>query len=103
EGGAVADGDDAEAGRQRLDAVAVAHPHLLLAARRPQPVKEPALAGHLDEGAAEFAVIRGSDDAAELRAHRLLAVADAEHRYPHLEDDLRRQRRRCLVDRGGTA
>ena len=33
----------------------------------------------VDLGAAEFAVVPGLDDAAELMRHRLLAVADAEH------------------------
>src|SRR5207245_9911223 len=77
EGRALADRDDPEARRQRLDAVAMAHPHLLLASPGPEIGEECAFARHLDEGAAELAMVRGGDRAAELRAHRLLAIADA--------------------------
>ena len=66
----------AKAGRQRIDLVAVAHPHLLARARRPQPLEQAALAGDVDKGAAEFLMVAERDPAAELGAHRLHAVAD---------------------------
>ena len=44
-------------------------------------------------GTAEFAVMAGLDLAAELLRHRLLAVADAEHRHAGVIDRRRRQRR----------
>ena len=40
----------------------------------------------IEEGAAEFAVVAALDLAAELHAHGLLAVADAEHRHAGVED-----------------
>ena len=93
EGGAVTDADDAKARRQTHDAVAVAHPHLLAITRLPQAIEQDAAARDLEEGAAELTVIGALHLAAELRAHRLLAVADAEHRHAQLEDDPRRARR----------
>ncbi len=41
------------------------------------------------------------DRAAELRRHRLLAVADAEHRHAGVEDRLRRARRYVFVSDAG--
>ena len=58
---------------------------------------------HLDVGAAELAVVAALDLAAELRRHRHLAVADAEHGHAGLEDDLRRARRALFVHRGRPA
>ena len=69
--------------------------------------QRPSNSGHvlldLDEGAAELAVVAALDLAAELDAHRLLAIADAEHRHAGLEDDLRRARAADLDGRGGAA
>ena len=47
--------------------------------------------GDLDLGAAELAVMAALDLAAELLRHRLLAVADAEHRHAGLVDGLSAQ------------
>src|SRR5439155_14732345 len=102
EGRALAGADDLEARRQLRHAVAMAHPDLLAVARAPQPVEQRAGAGDLDEGAAELAVGRGLDLAAELGAQGLLAVADAEQRDAEGEDDLRRARR-AGVEHGGRA
>src|SRR6185503_15901504 len=54
----------------------------------------------LDLGAAELAVVAALDLAAELLRHRLLAVADAEHRHAGLVDRLWRERRVLCVHRG---
>src|SRR5436305_8422936 len=53
----------------------------MMRALLPDPVEEGAIAGHFDFGAAEFGGVSALDLAAELRRHRLLAVADAEHRH----------------------
>ena len=73
--------DRAKSRRQTHHAVAMAHPDLLALALPPDPVGERRIVGHLDEGAAEFPVVRGLHLAAELLAHGLDAVADAEHRH----------------------
>ena len=77
EGRALAARHGAEAGGKAGDPVAVAHPDLLARAGRPDVLGYGALAGDIDEGAAEFAVLRGFDRAAELGRECLLAVADA--------------------------
>ena len=59
----------------------------------PQPVEQRAVVGDVDEGAAEFAVVARLDRAAQLGAHGLLAIADAQHRHAQLEHRLRRARR----------
>src|SRR5258708_18587214 len=100
EGCALAHRDGAEAGWQHLDAVSMAHPDLLAAAFGPEPLEQRAAVDDIDEGAAELAVIGGLDAAAELCAHRLLAVADAEHRNTELEHALWRLGRSRLVHRG---
>src|SRR4051794_20036039 len=82
--------DSVEAWRQRGDAVAVAHPHLTAFARLPHSVEKRAGRRHLEERSAELAMIGGLDLAAELRAHGLLAVADAEHRDTVPEEALGR-------------
>ena len=69
----------------------------------PDAVEQRAVLLDLEEGAAEFAVVPAFDLAAELDAHRLLAVADAEHRNAGLEDDLRRARAADLDGRGRAA
>lgn len=101
---AVADRDDTEAGGELGDAVAVAHPHLVAFADLPQSVEKDAGLGDGQEGAAEFAVAlavgaAGLDPAAELLAHHLLAVADAEDREAAVEDRLRRARAAVRGDR----
>ena len=82
-----------EALRQLGDAVAVAHPYRIALADLPDAVGQRGGFGHLDLGAAEFAMMAGFDLAAELVRHGLLAVADAEHRHAGLIDRHRRQRR----------
>ncbi len=54
-------------------------------------------------GAAEFAVMAALDLAAELRRHRLLAVADAEHRHAGVVDRFGRERRVLVEHRGRPA
>src|SRR5262249_25371205 len=77
--------DDAEALRNGGDAVAMAHPHLVAFALLPYALEERIVALDFQEGAAEFAMIGGFDLAAQLRADRLLAIADAEHGKAELE------------------
>ena len=102
---AVADRDDLEPRGEFGDLVAVAHPHLVPLADRPQPVEQGAILGHGQEGAAEFAaafaVAPPLDRAAELVAHHLLAVADAEDRQAAVEQGLRRARAALLGHAGG--
>ncbi len=85
--------DHVEARRERLDAVAVAHPHLVLLADAPQPVEQCRGREDIDIGAAEFLLVGRDDLAAQLLVQRLLAVADAEQRDAAVEHDLRRARR----------
>jgi hypothetical protein len=86
---AVAGRDDPETRSEGGDLVAVAHPHLVPLADRPQSVEQRAILGDGDEGAAELALplalVAGLDPSAELVAHHLLAVANAENRQPGLE------------------
>ncbi len=56
----------AEPGRDAVDAIAVAHPHLLARADRPDAVEQRAIGAHLDEGAAELPLIGRRDLAAQL-------------------------------------
>ena len=91
-------GDD-EARRHLGDAVAMAHPDLMLLAHAPGGIEQLACGLDLDIGAAEFAVVAALDLAAELGRHGHLAVADAEHRHAGIEDRLRRARRALLVHR----
>ena len=74
------------------DAVAMAHPDLMLFAHRPGGLEQVACRLDLDIGAAEFAVVAALDLAAELGGHGHLAVADAEHGNAGIEDFLRRAR-----------
>src|SRR5690606_20026665 len=103
EGRAGRGADDLEAGRQRRHAVAVAHPDLVPRARRPDAVEQRAVLLDFKEGAAELTVVAPFHLAAKLRAHGLLAVADAEHRNARLEDDVRRAGAADLDGRGGAA
>src|SRR5262249_32814552 len=68
----------------------------------PYPLEQRAVLDDLDLGTAEFAVMAALDLAAQLVRHRLLAVADAEHRNAGLVDFLGRERR-VLVEHGGGA
>ena len=96
-------GNDFEAIRDRGDAVAMAHPDLVAGADGPDAVENRAVLVDLDEGAAEFAVMAGFNLAAQLFAHGLLAVADAEHRQAAVEHDLWRPRRADVERRGRAA
>ncbi len=78
--------DHAEALRRLGHAVAVAHPHRIALALAPHPLEQRRILGHRHLGAAELAVVAALDRAAELLRHRLLAVADAEHRHAGLVD-----------------
>src|SRR6185437_5793315 len=84
-------------------AIAMAHPHLLARALLPKAREQRAILHDVEEGAAEFAMIRRRDLAAQLRAHRLLAIADAEHRHAELEHGIGGARGCILMHRGRTA
>jgi len=88
---------------QRGHPVAMAHPDLVPLAVRPDPLEQRAAAFDADEGAAELAVMAALDRAAELGAHGLLAIADAEDRHAGLEDRLRGARRTGVDGRGRPA
>jgi hypothetical protein len=75
----------AEALGQAHHPVAVAHPHLVTLALRPQPLGEAAGIGDLEKSAAELLMVRGLDLTAELGAERLLAIADAQNRHAEIE------------------
>jgi hypothetical protein len=95
--------DHAEALRQPGDAVAVAHPDRIALALAPHPFEQRRILGHRHLGAAELAVMAALDGAAKLLRHRLLAVADAEHRHARLVDAGGRQRRVLVEHRGRPA
>ena len=80
--------------RQSRDRIAVAHPHLLTRAHRPDPVEERTGLDDLEKRTPEFALGRGLDGTAKRRTHRLLAVADAEQRDAERVDAFIRAR--CL-------
>src|SRR5439155_2584663 len=92
-------GDGAESLRQFRDAVAVTHPHRVTLALAPDALEQGAVLDDLDLGAAELAVMAAFDLAAQLLRHRLLAVADAEHRNAG-PVDLFGSERRVLVEDG---
>jgi hypothetical protein len=83
EGRAAARRHHREPRRQHGDAVAMAHPHGLDGARRPDALGDGTVTGDGDLGAAELPRMAALDGAAEDRRHHLLAVADAEHRQAH--------------------
>ena len=76
-------GQHVEAGRRLGDAVAVAHPGLLLAA---QPLEEQPRLEHAERRLAELAEVGARHGAAEVERQALHAVADAEHRDAQIED-----------------
>ena len=97
-----------EARRQRVDAVAVAHPHVEHGAARAvgvvaQAVEQPARRADGDLRVAELAMIGRRDAATELLRHGLHAVADAEHRHAGLEHRRGRARRLGVGHRLGAA
>ena len=98
-----AGGDRAEAGRQRVDLVAMAHPYLCAAALGPQSVEQQAVVDDVDKGAAELLMLAQRDAAAQFVAHRLHAVADPQHRHAELERGRGRARRGAFGHRGRTA
>src|SRR3546814_7564320 len=61
-------------------------------ARLPDAVEQRGVFQHLDERAAELAMVGRRHFAAKLRDHRLLAIADAKHRQARIENALRRAR-----------
>src|SRR6202044_2005354 len=76
---------------------------LLAPALVPDALEQHAVIGQIDECAAELAMVRALHLAAQLVAHRLHAVADAEHRHAGLEHALRRTRRRAFRQAGRPA
>jgi hypothetical protein len=104
---AVADSDDVEARREGSDLVAVAHPHLVPFADGPKPVKQRTFLGDGNEGATElafpFALVARLDPSAQLVAHHLLPVTDAEDGKAGFEQLLRRPRAAFLRHAGGRA
>ena len=103
EGRAVRGRDHAEARRQRRRPCRRGSSRPARARRLEHAVEQGAAVDHVDERAAELAVMADLDLAAELRADGLLAVADAEHRHAQLEHRVRRARRRGLGGRGRAA
>ena len=93
-------GDGLEARGNGGDAVTMAHPHLVALARLPHAVEQRVRLFHLDEGLAEFAVVGRLDLAAQLGAHCLLAIADAENRKAAGEHPVRRPGAATLMHRG---
>ena len=80
--------DDAEARRQAGNAVAVAHPHLLAGAGRPNAMKQRTVIRDIHHRGAELVVVADADLATQLRAHDLLPVTDAEHGQAGIEHHL---------------
>jgi hypothetical protein len=70
---------------QRGDPVAVAHPDLVALEPSVQTPSKSGLSFSISTSAAEFAVMAALDLAAELGAHGLFAVADAENRHAGIE------------------
>ena len=85
------------------DPVAVAHPHRILFALAPHAFEQWRVLGDRHFGATEFAMMPALDLATELVRHRLLAVADAEHRHARFIDRFRRERRILIENRRGPA
>ena len=87
---------DREAVGRLGDAVEVAHPHVVF--RRGIVGQEQRRTGAGHAGAAVFALHAPPDDAAELLADQLGAVADAEHRHAEVVDRRIERRRSFDVD-----
>ena len=81
-----AGGDRAKTRGKLCHLVAVAHPHLMVFAFAPQPVKQRAAIRNADECTAEFTGITEQHFAAQLVHQRLLAIADAEYRQAAVQD-----------------
>ena len=97
-----------EAGRQRGNLVAVAHPDLqhavaLDGAEVLDAFEQLRVAMRAHLGVAELAVVGGLDPAALLHRHREHAVADAQNRHPQVPHRLRRAQLVLLVGRGVAA
>ncbi len=101
-------GDRLEPGRQPDDFVAVTHPDV----EQPMPFavepvldafEQPRVAPRANLGVAELAHRRALDRPAELRGHRLHAVADPKHRHAKIPDHPGRPRCGRVVDRGRAA
>ena len=103
EGRGVAAGDRDEALGDRHDPVAVAHPDGRALAGIEDAREQRRGAVEADLGAAVLALRGGLDPAAELGAHGLLAVADAEHGHAQLEHGRWCPGAQGLVGRGGAA
>ncbi len=90
------------------DLVAVAHPDLQHAVAHWRgvvlyAVEQLRMAMRPHIGMAEFALVAGSDDAAELHRHREHAVADAQHRNTEFEHQLGRAQLVFLIGTGMAA
>src|SRR6516165_2174576 len=99
----LARGNRTETRRQRVDPVAMAHPHLLARALRPQSVEQQAVVEDIDKGATELLMLASGNSAAQFIANRLHDVADPEHRDTEPKDEFRRARRSALGQRRGAA
>src|SRR6185437_10633191 len=80
--------DHLEAGRERLDPVTVAHPHLVALTDVPQAVEQGARRDDFDKGATELALVGSDHFTAELLVQGLLTIADGEQRQVAVEDNL---------------
>ncbi len=96
-GRATAMRDRAETGGKLSHLIAMAHPHLMRLALRPEAVEQAAAIGNIDKRMAEFATVAAADITAKLRHHHLLAIANAEHRHAALENG-RRHARAVIVE-----
>ena len=92
-----------KARRQLRDPVAMAHPHRMLGPVAPHALEQGRRRLHRNLRPAEFPVVPALHLAAELRRQKHLAIADAEHRNPRLEHDLRRPGAVCFRGRGRPA
>ena len=96
----VAGGQDLKAGRDLLDAVAVAHPRL---AGGVDARQQRAGLGDLNLGEAILAPLAGMDLAAQQMGHELVPVADPEDRNPGLQNARVQRGGAGLVDGGRAA
>ncbi len=101
--GVLRHGVDAKAFREPRHPVAVAHPHRIALALRPDALEQGARLDDLDVGAAELRRVAPLDLAAELLAERLLAVADGEDRRAAVENRRGRARAARFRNRGRPA